>query len=59
METLVIVPITSTEGILLPVESTALVLAVKEIQLGNPSLKIAISADRETHSDDIQAAYAT
>jgi phytoene dehydrogenase-like protein len=59
LETLVITPITSTEGILLPVESTALVLAVKEIQLGNPGLRIAISADKKTHSDDIRAAYAT
>jgi hypothetical protein len=59
LETLVIAPITSTEGILLPTERTALVSAVKEIQLGNPGLKIAISADRETHSDAIRAAYET
>jgi hypothetical protein len=57
LETIVITPITSTEGILLPVESTALVLAVKEIQHGNPGLKIAISADKEAHSDAIRAAY--
>jgi hypothetical protein len=57
LETIVITPITSTEGILLAVESTALVSAVKEIQLGNPNLKIAISADKEVHSDAIRTAY--
>ena len=57
LETLVIAPITSTDGILLEVESTALVSAIKEIQIGNPGLKIAISADKESHSDAIRAAY--
>jgi hypothetical protein len=57
LETLVIAPITSTDGILLEVESTALVTAIKEIQHSNPSLKIAISADKEAHSDAIRAAY--
>ncbi len=57
LETLVIAPITSTDGILLEVESTALVTAIKEIQHSNPGLKIAISADKEAHSDAIRAAY--
>jgi hypothetical protein len=57
LETIVIAPIASTAGILLEVEITALVSAIKEIQRGNPDLKIAISADKESHSDAIRAAY--
>ena len=50
LETLVIVPISSTDGTLSDSHVTALVTAVRFIQNENVNLKIAISAEKDTHA---------
>ncbi len=57
LETLVIVPISSTDGTLSDSHVTALVTAVRFIQNENVNLKIAISAEKDTHASRIRVAY--
>ena len=57
LETLVIVPISSTDGTLSDSHVTALVSAVRFIQNENENLKIAISAEKDTHAARIRVAY--
>lgn len=57
LETLVIVPIISTDGTLSETHVAALVSAVRFIQFENETLKIAISADKDTHAARIRVAY--
>ena len=57
LETLVIVPISSTDGTLSDSHVTALVTAVRFIQNENENLKIAISAEKDTHAARIRVAY--
>jgi hypothetical protein len=57
LESLVIVPLTSTAGLLKDVEITALISAVIDIQAAYPNLKIAISANNKSHAAEIGAAY--
>lgn len=57
LETLVIVPISSTDGTLSDSHVTALVSAVQSIQHENENLKIAISAEKDAHAARIRVAY--
>ena len=57
LETLVIVPISSVSETLADIESEALANALHAIQIENPTLKIVISADKDTHAAKIQADY--
>ena len=57
LETLVIVPISSTDGTLSDSHVTSLVSAVRFIQSKNENLKIAISAEKDTHAARIRIAY--
>jgi hypothetical protein len=57
LESLVIVPINSTAGLLMDVEIIALISAVIDIQAAYPNLKIAISANKKSHADEIEVAY--
>ena len=57
LETLVIVPISALPETLADVESQVLASALHAIQSENPILKIAISADKDTHAAKIQSDY--
>jgi hypothetical protein len=57
LETLVIVPISSTDGTLSDSHVAALVSAVRFIQNENENLKIAISAEKDTHAARFRVAY--